>query len=301
MSWTTSVPIRLMATVMALFPVAMATVCHTGLRSVPLSIETPTQPALSFQQYAVDRKKIPPTSIVEASYGFHNRGSTPIRVTMEPSCGCLTPRLEGVRDGVVEPGERGRVVVRMQPANSTPGPHEYTVKVKYVDSEPRETQLTLKLEIPAALWVTPPALIVSHPAGSTPTVADFMVTDGRGKAFEITNVSVNTALVEAVIGESSRSPVGNFQQSVRVSIAGDLPPGNNQVVLRIETDDPDMQELKVPLLLRGPTAANGEKDQALDHEHTKHASRVDPEVVRPRQRSTSAALVEDVPATKVSK
>lgn len=266
MHWTTSGPVRLIAWVMALCPVAMATAFHTGLRSVPLAIEVPVLPALAFHQYAVDLRSIHPTVEAQASFVFQNRGSEDVTITsLEPSCGCLAPRLQGDKDKVITARESGRVVVKMQPANSTPGPHEYTVKVCYTDPQPREVVLTMKMIIPpTTLTVTPPALIVYHPAGSEPTLTDFVVTDGRGKRFEITDVSINTELVETAIGESNRTPTGQFQQSVRVSIAGTLPPGKAQVLLRISTDDPDVPELRVPLILQGPIPVESVEG---DHEH----------------------------------
>ena len=273
MHWKAPVPLRLMAWIMALCPLALAILFHSGLRSEPLSIPSPKLPALAFHQYAVDLRKIHPTTESQAIFVFQNRGSEPVRITrLEPSCGCLTPRLQGARDDTIPPGELARVILKMQPANSTPGSHEYTVKVCYTDPEPRETQLTLKLEIPTTtLSVSPPALIVYHPAGSEKTVTDFTVTDGRGRRFEITDISINTELVETALGESGVTATGHFQQTVRISIAGDLPPGKAQVLLRISTDDLEVPELRVPLILQGPAVkvTEAEGDTSLDHEHRK--------------------------------
>lgn len=262
--------VRLMAWTLALCPISLATLFHTGIRSVPLSIEVQPRPALAFHQYAVDLRKIHPTAEAHAIFIFHNRGSEPVQITgLEPSCGCLTPILQGDHDKVIPAGEHGRILVRMQPANSTVGPHEYTVNVKYTDPQPREVQLTMKLEIPpTTITVSPPALIVYHPEGSEPTPYDFTITDGRGKRFEVTDISVNSDLVEAVIGETGRTATGNFQQIIRVSIAGDLPPERTQALLRIMTDDPDFPELRVPLMLQGQSPTmDAEGDLGLDHEH----------------------------------
>ena len=141
---------RMFAWAMALAPLTLSVLVHTGFRPAPLSIPSPKRPSLAFHQYAVDLKTIRPTSVEQAFFVFHNRGTEPVRITkVEPSCGCLTPQLQGIRDNTVEPGGSGRVIFRMQPANSTPGPHQYTVTVYYTDPEPREVQLLLKLEIPA--------------------------------------------------------------------------------------------------------------------------------------------------------
>lgn len=266
-----------MAWVMAICPLSMAVLTHTGLRSVPLSVKSPAMPSLAFHQYAVDLRKIHPTAEAHAIFIFHNRGPEPILITgMEPSCGCLTPQLQGDQDNVIPAGEMGRIIVRMQPANSTVGPHEYTVKVKYTDTEPREVQLTMKLEIPpATMTVTPPALIVYHPHGSEPTPYDFTVTDGRGKRFEITDISVSSDLVEAVIGETNFTQTGNFQQTVRVSIAGELPPERTQALLKIQTNDVDFPELRIPILLQGQKPEGDSEGDHTDGHHHSHVKKLD--------------------------
>lgn len=250
---------RLCVWTMALAPLSLSVLAHTGFRPVPLSIPSPKLPSLSFHQYAVDLKTIRPTSVEQTFFAFHNRGTEPVRITkIEPSCGCLTPQLQGVRDNVVEPGEGGRVIFRMQPANSTPGPHQYTVTVRYTDPEPREVQLLLKLVIPATLWVTPPAVSIFHPKGASPTVQEFTITDGRGTPFDITDVSINTDLVEVAIGESNRSNTGMYQQTVKAVIASELPPGRSMFLLRVQTTDPDVPELRIPVRLEGPTEAGAD-------------------------------------------
>ena len=288
----TSVTVRLTAWVMALCPLSLAVLCHTGLRSIPLSIESPPQPALAFHQYAVDLRKILPTTEVNGTFVFQNRGTEPVRIDkLVPSCGCLTPRLQGDRDKVIQPGDHGRIIVRMQPANSTAGPHEYTVDVSYSDPQPREVRLTLKLEIPVStITVSPPALTAYHPHGSAPTIQDFTVTDGRGTPFEITNVSVDSDLIETAIGESGRTQIGYFQQTVRISIAGELPPRRTSALLRIMTDDPDVPELRIPLLLQGQEIrATEEDDRGLDHERAKT---VDPVPVDPSSAETRVDAVQ---------
>jgi hypothetical protein len=273
MKWKSSITIRLMALLMALCPFTLSVLFHTEGRSVPLAIAAPQLPAVAFHQYAVDLRTIHPTTEAHGTFVFQNKGREAVRITgLEPSCGCLTPVLQGDRDRMIAAGEHGRVIVRMQPANTSAGPHKYTVKVKYFDPEPRESLLTLKMVIPVTtLTVSPPSLIVYHPAGSEPTVKDFTITDGRGKRFEITGVSVDTPLLEWAIGEAGRTATGNFQQSVRVSIAGELPPTRTDVLLRIATDDPDVPELRVPLRLQGPVnTAAVESDSALDHQHSLH-------------------------------
>lgn len=256
---------KLGALAVSLTPFLWSVIVHSGAAPTPMSIPIPKRPALAFRQYAVDLGPIQPMGESRATFLFVNRGTSPVDIQeVTPSCSCLQPRLDTKH---FEPGESGRIVLRIQPANETPGRKELFADVVYHDPEPREVRLTFKLEIPERqMSVSPPALIVFHPAGSDETVATFTVSDGRKKSFEILDATVNTDLVSPVIGERKISPMGEWSQTVQVTIPGELPKGDNQVLLRIKTSDLDYPELRVPLLLRGPNS-NGAAE--ADHEHVR--------------------------------
>lgn len=254
---------KLGALAISLTPFLWSVIVHSGAAPTPMSIPVPRRPALAFRQYAVDLGPIQPMGESRAPFVFINRGTAPVEITkVEPSCSCLQPRVDIKH---FEPGEEGRIVLRIQPANETPGRKELFADVFYNDPEPREVRLTFKLEIPERqMMVTPPALMVNHPAGSDETVATFTVSDGRKKSFEIVDATVNSELISPVVGERTLSPAGEWSQTVKVTIPGDLPKGKTSVLLRIRTTDKDYEELRVPLLLMGPQL---EKSGEHDHEH----------------------------------
>lgn len=258
---------KLGALALSLTPLIWSVVIHSGAAPTPMSIAVPDRPALAFRQYAVDLGPIQPTGEARATFIFVNRGAGPVEITkVVPSCSCLTPRVE---QKPYEPGAEGKIVLRIQPANETPGPKELFADVSYNDPEPRTVRLTFKLVIPERqMTVSPPALMVVHPEGSEPTEARFTVTDGRKKPFEILNVEVNSEMVTPVVGERTLSSSGEWSQSVTVTIPGALPSGKHQVLLRIRTSDLDFPELRVPLMLHGPTPPGGGDE---DHEHGKHS------------------------------
>lgn len=259
---------RLGALAMSMTPFVWSVVVHSGAAPTPMSISIPDRPALAFRQYAVDLGPIQPTGEARGTFVFNNRGTGPVDITkVVPSCSCLVPRLDTKH---FEPGEDGKIVLRVQPANESPGPKELFADVYYNDPEPREVRLTFKLQIPdKQMTVNPPALMVFHPAGSDPTVATFTVTDGRKRAFEILDLQINSELASPVIGERTISPTGEWSQTIKVTIPGELPPGKKQVLLRIKTSDLDYPELRVPLLLQGPTPL-GEGDEDHEHGQKKH-------------------------------
>lgn len=275
---------RLGAFALSLTPLIWSVIVHSGAAPTPMSISIPQRPALAFRQYAVDLGAIQPTGEARATFVFTNRGTSTVEIKeVVPSCSCLVPRVDQKR---FEPGEEGRVVLRVQPANESPGKKELFADVVYHDPEPRQVRLTFKLDIPQRqMTVSPPALMIFHPAGSDPTVATFTVTDGRKKRFEILDVEATSELASPVIGERAMSPTGEWSQTIQVTVPGELPAGKNQVLLRIHTSDPDFPELRVPLLLQGPTPP-GPGDE--DHEYGLPAP-LQPELNSPRQRHSSAS------------
>jgi hypothetical protein len=254
---------RLGALTMGLLPFVWSVIIHSGAAPTPMSITAPSRPALAFRQYAVDLGPIQPAGEARATFLFVNRGSSPVEITgITSSCSCLASAIEPKH---YEPGKEGRIVLRVQPAKEKPGPKELFADVTYNDPEPRTVRLTFKLEIPERqMTVSPPALMVVHPAGSDPTVATFTVADGRKKSFEILDVETTSDLAAPVIGERSITPNGEWMQTVQVTIPGELPPGRQTVMLRIRTSDADYPELRVPLVLHG---THGGEAADEDHEH----------------------------------
>jgi hypothetical protein len=259
-----AVSAKLGTLVIALAPFIWSVVVHSGAAPTPLSITVPERPGLAFRQYAVDLGPIQPTPEARATFVFANRGKSAVDITaVDPSCSCLISRLDQKH---FEPGEEGRIVLRIQPMKEQPGVKELYADVSYTDPEPRQVRLTFKLSIPERqMTVSPPALMVYHPEGSDSTDATFTVTDGRKKSFEITEVASTSELVSPVIGERALTPTGEWTQTVKVTVPGALPVGKHQVMIRIKTSDPGYPELRVPMMLQGPIPAEGAADE--DHEH----------------------------------
>lgn len=276
-----SMTVKLGMWTLALVPFATAVVIHSGAAPTPMSMSLPTRPALAFRQYAVDLGPISPTGEARGTFVFNNRGGQPVEIQkIVPSCSCLVPRVHrqdtgsrrmaendavGFDQQPFAPGETGRIVLRVQPANESSGPKELFADVYYADPEPRQVRLTFKLQIPERqMTVNPPALIVFHPEGSSPTVSTLTVTDGRKRPFEILGVEATSELVTTTIGERALAKTGEWSQSLQVTIPGEIPAGRHQILLRIMTSDADFPELRVPVQLMGPSA---EGDAHHDHEH----------------------------------
>ncbi len=264
MTWINRTSVRLGLWTVACLPLAWSVAVHSGAAPKPMSISVPERPALTFRQYAVDLGPIQPTGEARGTFVFLNRGREAVEISkVEPSCSCLVPRLEKKR---YEPGEDGRLVLRVQPANESSGKKELFCDVTYTDPEPRQVRLTFKLEIPERqMTVTPPALMIYHPEGSGLTEQMFVVADGRKRPFEIVDVETTSDLVTTDIGERHVTSDGVWQQAIKVTVPGELPRGRHQILLRIRTTDKDFPELRVPLMLQGPVDPNASGED--DHEH----------------------------------
>ena len=272
---------RLLAAGMAV-PFLWALVAHLA-GPVPSPVAAaPARGALVFDQYLVDLGNVPATQDVIAYFDFTNRGSGLVEIqSLEPSCGCLRPRLEKLQRKMAvpapeiakdktpagvnpqlekklyEPGESGFFSVRVQTANQNPGQKEYTVKVQYKDPEPRETVVIFRVVLPdEQVLVRPLALAVYQLGeGNINTEAQkFEVTDRRGQHLKIVKVECSYKDVQVEEVGSEVDDEGVWHGRFQVKVPAKLPPGHTESMIRVHTDDPAEQYsvLRVPLYLEGP-------------------------------------------------
>lgn len=221
--------------------------------------QPPDRPSLVFHTHLVNKGYAPAMPIVGARFLFMNRGKEPVTILgAKPSCGCLKPRLA---KKTWQPGERGELLLPVQTPNQQPGPHEYTVTVRYKDPQPREAVLRFQVVLPAKqVMVTPPALAV-YQLGTRKTERTIVVSDYPKTGLKLTGVSSDSDIATVTLGSTKRDEFGHRQHEVRVSIPGRVPPGRHRAVIHITTDDPRYRTLKVPLLIIGrqPKVATGDR------------------------------------------
>lgn len=243
--------IKLALWTLALIPVGTCLLVHYGRPSVAVAIPHPVRPALAFHQYQVDLGAIGPVGEVRGVFAFANHGKDSVDIIdVVPSCGCLKPRIDKKH---IRPGEESAVVLRIQPAGETAGPKEYFADVIYSDPTPRQQRLTFKVEIPSKQMVINPRALLFYQLGTEPTEKTLTVSDPRGKPFRILGVSYESSLINTSLGEPTVTDEVP-QQTVKVVVAGECPPGRQQVLLKVLTDDPDYPELRVPVMIVGPSA-----------------------------------------------
>jgi hypothetical protein len=257
-----STPRGIILWTLALLPLAGAVLAHRQESSPTLSIARPELPALAFDQYLVDLGPVQPAAEIEAKFFFRHRGHRTVKILeLKPSCGCLQPRLHKTE---YNPGEGDGLTLRIQPANEAPGKHEYTVDIKYLDPEPRETRLTFRVQLPEkGISITPPALMVFQ-FGSKETVQQIRITDTRDEDWKVMGVTVTLPFVKVSVGEPVRTESGALEVPLEATVAATVPPGRRRGLITVFTDNQQYPELKIPLMIQGPESSD-EGDSAEQH------------------------------------
>lgn len=236
--------------VFAAVPFVLAVAMY-GAGSTPSPVAAAAdRPSLVFRQYLVNRGKVPPTNDVQVWFEFKNRGHQPVHITeLTPSCGCLRPRL-AKRD--YQPGEVGKFILRMQTPNEAPGPHEYTVLMKYTDPVPREELLTFRVTLPEKMVTVRPRALMIYQSGRTELTRKIVVTDWIKSGLQITGVKSNSPLVTVSHGVTQTNATGHQQHTILATTAATVPPGRQQILVTITTNHKQYRQIRVPIMLFGP-------------------------------------------------
>lgn len=182
---------------------------------------------------------------------------------LETSCGCLTQQFT---QRVFQPGERGQFELRIQSANQTPGPKDYTCLVHYgPDGSPEiefVEEVFLRMVLPEhSVTLSPRALVIQQPT-SDPIRHPFEVRDLRERRLRVLAAACEPPLADVTLLPRSALAAGEFASGVVQKIeitVGAVPPGTHECVVLIQTDDTEFPTLQLPLRIQGP---GGDIDQA---------------------------------------
>ncbi len=236
----------------ALLPFFAAVVAHVGSTPAAPIHNQPELPPLAFSQYAVNLGEVTPRPVIPAHFDFVNAGDAPVTITkLEPSCGCLNPQLVGDKE-VYAPGERGRFYVSVRTANESAGPHAYTVGVHYSDQRLHEDQLVFRLTLPERKVSVEPPEIYFYQLTGEPDSRTIYVTDYRSSGLEVLEATCSLEFVTVEVLPREQDENGNERTPIRVSVAGDVPPGRAIRAVRIRTNDPDFEQLHAAVVIHGP-------------------------------------------------
>ena len=251
MSATRHLPSQVLLLTAAMVPFVLALAAH-AVGPKQREISSVTRPALTFDQYMVNLGPVEPRREHIGRFVFTNRGDRVVRITaLEPSCGCLNPRLE---KRVYQPGETGHFALRVQTANEEPGPKTYHCKVVYEDPEPRDVDVTFKVTLPEATVSVRPRSLILYSFGDGSVSKEIEITDTRAKNLKLVGVQSSLALVSATIGVSSHDD-GQSVHRVLVE-ANNVPVGRHQALITVLTNDRDFPELRIPVWVERPDSVD---------------------------------------------
>lgn len=245
--------------VAALVPFGLSILAHAGgVTARPLMSESPRE-GLAFEQYLVNLGGPPPRSEYAARFAFRNVGAQPLKILeLKPSCGCLNPRLDRKE---FAPGEGGEFFLRVRAANEKPGPHEYTCEVVYDDGQRRAAQVRFKIALPEERVEIRPRALAVYQFNNQPTTREITITDFRGTPedrplarMELLEASCTLKWVDVAIGEAQFDELGQRQQKVIITIT-DVPPGEHDGSIIVQTNISEYAELRVPLRIEGLSAS----------------------------------------------
>ena len=254
---------------------------------------TKSRPSLLFATYMFHHgeEAVELAAVLESEFPFVNEGDVPVTIgDITTSCGCMRPRLSQKQ---VAPGEMGWLTVPIQMVNQSPGQHEYTLTVNYMDTQPRQTTLTIKAAFPEKMVVVQPKSLYLSQRSAKSLPFSVSISDFRNTPLQVTSVESTAPFVstEFSAGTSSRIVQTSHQEAtpgtkseLRGVVAGDIPRGRHHVLVTAMTDDVDFPVVTIPIVINGPAFPPGEapmtspsqlKLMASDHPGTRRAAKFD--------------------------
>jgi len=220
-----------------------------GFRSVERTPRAPTgsgeRPALVFDQYFVNLSEIHNSARVEALFHFKNCGKSPARITqLEPSCGCLNPKVE---KRAYLPGEECDFSLGVLTTREKPGPHDYELKIDYEDPQPRSVTVAFKIVVRREVTVRPSQLLFYQNGSEGAPPQTIVITDMRPKPFRVTGATCKSHLVKVRVGPPIDDPDGGRETVVIITVAGRVPKEGVQTAVMLSTDDPRYPRIPIPI------------------------------------------------------
>jgi hypothetical protein len=226
-----------------------------GFNSVPrvprVAAGAPERPALVFLQYFADLREIYDAPRAEAYFSFKNLGKYPAVITnLEPSCGCLHPKLA---KRAYMPGEECEFSLSVLTTHQTSGPHEYTLKIDYKDPEPRSVTVGFKLVVRGDVRVIPRSAEFWQ-NGLAATEKTFVVTDMRPKPFRVTTATCRSPLIKVKLEDPIDDPEGGRETNISITVAAQVPEKGVDTAVMLTTDDPRFPQIPIPIWIRDVNA-----------------------------------------------
>jgi hypothetical protein len=174
-------------------------------------------------------------------FAFVNQGPEQVEITgLQPSCGCVTPRLP---QRVYRPGEGGALRLEVHTLSQPPGPHRWTVQVNYRrGGVPGQVLLEMVARVVSEITVRPAALTIF---AESAVGHDIILTDTRPRPLHVTALHASAPDLTARMTGTARDAAGHAISTVHLEMGNGFPEGRHEEEVVIHTDDPAYGELRV--------------------------------------------------------
>lgn len=223
------------------------------LPSVPLPQAQPQQELanarMTFEAKAHDFGQIWDTEPVETKFKFTNSGSEPLKITdIRSSCGCTVPELP---KRVFEPGESGELTVIFNPSGKV-GVNNRSITIVTNDASSPNHIVSVKVDVKKLVYVEP-AQVNFGRLDKGQTLGRKAVIIGRPEDFSVKPVAEGGVPEGFSIKISDPVTVerdGVQMRSIEIDVTalGTLAVGRSRGVLALETSDPRLPRVEIPLV-----------------------------------------------------
>jgi uncharacterized protein DUF1573 len=225
-------------------------------------------------------------------FRFVNDGSEEVElIEAQPSCGCLTPRLE---QRLYRPGEQGTLTVEINTLGQPAGQRSWRVRLRYRKGGVlQETALEIAARVVTEVTVQPAALTVLAQGA---LAEEIVLTDLREQPLTLYEVRTTARFLKATAGEPTRDGLGHHVTRIKLEVGDDCPEGRHEEVLTFYTNDLTYRELAVPVTV---VRRGRQQVSAVPEEITVRALAGEPvpsQLVRVRAAGDGAVVVHGVTA-----
>jgi hypothetical protein len=197
---------------------------------------------LHFIEPVADAGQIRAGAPLKHQFAFVN-GETPVELLgLRGSCGCLSPHSE---KRVFGPGEKGGITLDVHTLGQSQGPHRWRVTVTYQsDNTTYEMPLILSASLLTEISVQPAALTIFADHAVSQEISLF---DTRPQPLAVTRLEASSPHLHAQVVSDSRGRSQPALRTLRLDVLDDYPGGRHAEVLHVYTDDPQYQDLTIPV------------------------------------------------------
>lgn len=209
--------------------------------------------ALVFDQYFVNLSDLHNAARVEAWFHFKNCGKAPARIThLEPSCGCLNPKVE---KRAYLPGEECEFSLGVLMTREKPGPHDYELRIDYEDPMPRSVTVAFKVVVRREVTVRPSQLLFYQNGNAEVPPQSILITDMRPTPFRVTGATCKSPLIKFRVGPPVDDPDAGRETTVEITVAAQVPDAGVRTAVVLSTDDARYPRIPIAIWIRNMRAS----------------------------------------------